>query len=216
MTAPTRTGPIFFLALLAFSFVFTGGTLEGIAEPVPDIPVGVDGGAEADHDALRALKDLYERAVRENDPALLKPHLDADFTGVMVTGEQVATLDSIDAYWQKIQKLLGEGGSYSVTVHVAEKSLISGDLAIAYGTNDDVAVTGRGKKYEFTSTWTVVCRKRAGQWRILRLQGTMDPVGNVFVKTAISSVRNITAVIAAIAGLLLGWLAHRALSRRGG
>ena len=100
-------------------------------------------GSEADHDALRALVPKYEEAANEGKPELLKPFLDPDFTGVMVTGNEVSTPATLDAYWAKIQKLLGEGGTYHVKVNVADRSIISGDLAVAHGTTADVVTAAR-------------------------------------------------------------------------
>ncbi len=170
-------------------------------------------GSEADHDALRALVPKYEEAANQGKPELLKPYLDPDFTGVMVTGDEVSTPATLDAYWAKIQKLLGEGGKYHVKVNVADRSIISGDLAVAHGTTADV-VTARGKEYRFEGRWTAVCRKRDGQWKVLRIQGSMDPVLNPFVTAAISGASMTAGAVAGIVGLVVGWLLHFVLCRR--
>lgn len=159
---------------------------------------------EADHEALRNLKTLYERAAAEGKPDALKPFLAEKFTGVMVTGDEVSSFDSLDAYFKKIKDLLGDGGKYSVTVKPAEKARFFGDVAIAYGSTDDVATTGSGREYKFTSSWTAVCVKEGGQWKILRVQGSMDPVANVFVKDAISGAGWLAGIGGAVGGLVLG------------
>jgi hypothetical protein len=140
---------------------------------------------EADHEALRKLRAVYEQAVREDRLDLLAPHLDPEFTGVMLTGELVVGLDGMKAYWKKIKDLMGPGGRYTVTLE-PDLSTLLGDVALAKGTTSDVVVTDRGE-YRFKAHWTAVCRRVGGEWKILRVQGSMDPVGNPFVKKFLST-----------------------------
>lgn len=101
-------------------------------------------------------------------------------TGVMVTGEPVAGLVGLEAYWNKIQGLIGPGGSYQVKVNV-DKSDLYGDLAVSSGTTDDTVRLASGKELRFNSLWTTISRKENGEWKLIRLQATMDPVENVFI-----------------------------------
>ena len=169
---------------------------------------------EADHEQLRALKGVYEQAVASENVDLLQPHLAAGFSGVMVTGDSVRSIQDLRAYWQKIKQILGDGGKYTVTVNPDELSLISGDFALSKGSTQEVAITGAGKRYEFSSQWTAVCRKEDGQWKLLRVQATMDPVSNVFVKTFLSRTATTSALIGAALGIVLALLAAWLLSRR--
>lgn len=177
---------------------------------VPDSPAG----DEADHDALRALVPMYEQAANEGKPELLKPYLDPEFSGVMVTGEEVDGFASLEAYWAKIQKLMGNGGQYHVRVNVATRSILSGDLAVAHGTTSDDVITSRGKDYRFEGRWTAVCRKQDGQWKVLRVHGSMDPVFNPFVVAAVQASSISVGVITGIVCLVIGWLVHVLWSRR--
>jgi len=140
----------------------------------------------ADHDALRKLKRAYEEAVAQDRVDALVPYLDKQFTGIMLTGEQVVGEEGIRAYWKKIKDLMGPGGKYTVTVEPDDLSMLFGDIAVAKGTTADVVVTDRGE-YRFTSRWTAVCRKVDGEWKILRVQGSMDPVANPFVKKLVTT-----------------------------
>jgi ketosteroid isomerase-like protein len=171
-------------------------------------------GDETDHDALRALVPMYERAANEGKPELLKPYLDADFSGVMVTGEEVDGSASLEAYWEKIQKLMGDGGKYHVKVNVATRSILSGDLAVAHGTTTDEVITSRGKEYRFEGRWTAVCRKQNGQWKVLRVHGSMDPIFNPFVGAAVRASSISAGSVTGIVCLVIGWLLHVLWSRR--
>ena len=116
--------------LLSLCVTLGGWSLSGSA--VADV--------DADHAALKELVTAYEQAIAAGDPNSLKPHLADDFTGVMVTGEEVTNLAGLDAYWQKIQGYLGEGGKYTVEVVVPEPAVIVGDLAFSLDLLPDVGV----------------------------------------------------------------------------
>ena len=159
---------------------------------------------QADHEALRKLVDIYEQTIAEAKPDLIKPHLADDFTGVMVTAEEVDSFQSLDAYWKTIQDLLGEGGTYRVTVNIPQPSVIVGDLAYAHGTTEDVATTSAGTEYRFEGRWTAVCRKIDGDWKIVRIHGSMDPIANAFVAAAVKGASYTAAGIAGVLGLAVG------------
>jgi ketosteroid isomerase-like protein len=168
----------------------------------------------ADHEALKELVGVYEMAIDNSDPNVLKPYLAADFTGVMVTGEEVASLESLDAYWNKIQGYLGDGGKYTVKVNVPEPATIIGDLAYARGTTDDLAVTSDGKEYPFEGFWTAVCRREGDSWKIVRIHGSMDALTNIFAMTSLQRASTYAGVIGGVVGFLLGALVLWLVSRR--
>jgi ketosteroid isomerase-like protein len=178
------------------------------------VPEPAAGDDDADHAALRALVPEYEQAVNDGKPELLQPYLDSDFSGVMITGDEVDSFVSLEQYWASIQSLMGDGGKYRVKVHVAARSILSGDLAVSYGTTDDEVVTSRGKEYHFTGRWTAVCRKRDGKWKILRVHGSMDPVTNPFVLATVRSASISAGAVAGMVGLLVGWFVHNLVARR--
>jgi ketosteroid isomerase-like protein len=132
----------------------------------------------------------------------------------MVTGDSVRGIEDLRAYWQKIKQLLGENGEYTASVNPDELSLISGDIALSKGSTQEVAVTGAGKRYEFSSQWTAVCRKEDGQWKLLRVQATMDPVSNVFVKAFLRRTAAGSGLAGAAVGLVAGALLAGFLLRR--
>lgn len=162
-------------------------------------------GEEADHEALRRLRHVYEQAVNEDQVDLLAPYLHSDFFGVMITNEHVRNLEEMRAYWQRIKALIGPGGRYTTTLN-PERSVILGDLALARGTTDDVVVTDDGDEYRFSTSWTVVCQREGGQWKVLRAQGTMDPVQNEFVRTFLRRAGLQGALIGGLAGIAVGVL----------
>ena len=168
---------------------------------------------EAEHDALRGLRAIYEQAVNENRVDLLQPLLHPEFTGVMMTGRQVTSFDEVTQYWQDIRALIGEGGRYTTKVN-PEWSTLFGDVALARGTTDDVVVTSEGQEFRFQSFWTAVLQKHNGRWALRRVQGSMDPVTNPFVREFARRAVVRTAIIAGLVGMLLGAVLMMVVRRR--
>jgi ketosteroid isomerase-like protein len=174
---------------------------------------------ESEHEALRRLKSGYEDAVRNNRIDGLAPYFHSDFHGVMVTGRAVNSFADVQQYWRDIRGLIGEGGTYTTTVN-PERSVILGDLALARGTTDDVIKTNDGKEYRFSALWSATLQKEGGSWKIRTIQGTMDPVGNPFVrefgKRLVVRVSSAVGAAALVLGALLGavWQRRRAARLR--
>jgi ketosteroid isomerase-like protein len=168
---------------------------------------------EADHEALRRLKTAYEEAVRNNRIDALAGHFHPDFHGVMVTGRPVNSFADVQKYWRDIHVLMGEGGSYTTTVN-PERSVILADVALARGTTDDVVKTSDGHEYRFTTLWTATLQRDGADWKIRSVQGTMDPIGNPFVREFAK--RTLVRVASGVgaASLLLGALMGAVWQRR--
>lgn len=160
-----------------------------------------DAEEEAAHNALRELRAIYEKAVNERRIELLEPHLDKEFSGVMITDAVVNNPQDLRAYWQYILGLIGENGTYSTRLE-PDLSWIHGDIAVAKGSTVDEVTTGSGDTYHFGSHWTAVLVHREDGWKLRRIQATMDPIENVFVQAS----RRGTAMIAAAGGVLVGLL----------
>jgi ketosteroid isomerase-like protein len=168
---------------------------------------------EAEREALRQLRSVYEAAIRDNRVEALAPLLHDDFHGVMVTGRAVTGLAGLQQYWTDIRALMGEGGKYTTTLK-PEASVFVGDLALARGTSDDVVVTGGGEEFRFTTAWTAVLQKVNGQWKIRQAQASMDPVNNAFTRTFTRRMLRWTMPLAVLAGLVVGFVGAKVLGRR--
>ena len=202
---------------LAILWVFGSASVMGMPQqaPAPTLTPPPAANEEADHEALRRLKTVYEEAVRSNQIDSLAGHFHADFHGVMVTGRAVNSFPDVQQFWRDIRGLMGEGGSYTTTVN-PERSVILGDIALARGTTDDVVKNSGGHEYRFTTLWTATLQRDGGSWKIRTLQGTMDPIGNPFVveiaKGTVIRYASATGLIGLVLGLLLGrvWGRRRA------
>ncbi len=211
--APPRFCIVGLIAIAFFPVTTLGqGADMPIRTPTSDSPAADD---EAEREALRALPPIYERALNQGKLDLLEPFLDPEFDGVVVTGEEVDSFKALNDYWRGIQELLGEDGNYQVKVNVDQPAYLTAETAVATGTTNETVVTSTGKEFEFNSRWTAVLRKRDGEWKILRIHASMDPINNSFVKMARQTLAWTCGIIASLAGLLAGWCAHRLIAKRG-
>lgn len=200
-TAQGRLAVLFLAAMSLWSLPACAA--EGDS-PDPGAAVSESDARDAERARLREFIPVYERAVNEGELDVLKPHLDPEFTGVMVTGEEIEGFQGLVDYRREIQELLGEGGTYRVKVKVGGPAVFESNTAVAHGTTEDEVVTGAGKKYSFTSRWTAVCRKTGGEWKILRVQGTIDPVKNPFVLALVGAASTTFGLIGSAVGVLVG------------
>ncbi len=167
---------------------------------------------DADHTALRMIRTNYEDAANSGDLSKFKNDLSDQVTGVMVTGEPVTGYDGLVSYWKGIQDIIGPGGSYHVTVNT-DKTDLFGDVAVSRGTTDESVRLASGKQLDFSSYWTAVCHKENSNWKVFRMQATLNPVHNVFVSLQLGKAKLTYGIIGFVAGvvviLLLQLLRHK-------
>ena len=179
-----------------------------IALIFPALPLHADSGSEADKQALRDLAATYEKAITDDDLSPIAPHLAEGFSGVMLTSDQVEGFAGLDRYWTSIKDLIGEGGSYRITLK-PEDTDFRGDLALAKGDALEQVTLPNGKLIEFPSKWTAVCIRQNGVWKLLRVHATINPLENPFTAKAKTISNLIVGGSAGLGGLLLGFLFGR-------
>lgn len=163
--------------------------------------------SEEDKAALRKLRDVYEQAIAKRDLAALKPHLAADFTAVMITADEVKGYDGILSYWKKVEDFLGKDGTYQVSIE-PDDTIFEGNIAIAKGRAREHVVRS-GKTLDFISQWTAIARKEGTEWKIVRIQASIDPVKNPII-TALQGYKEwIIGLAALVGGLIIGRLLPR-------
>ena len=198
--------------LLGFGVATWPATLHAAAQQAA-APAPSPAADEAEHEALRQLKTLFERAIHDNNISVLGPYFSPDLYGVMLTGRVVKNVDELQRFWADIHELIGEGGTYTTTLK-PERSVILGDVALARGSSDDVVVTSEKQEYRFSSFWTAVLHKQAGQWKVVQLQGTIDPIDNAFVHEFNRRYMRAVIPLSVLGGVVLGLAAAWLLRRR--
>ncbi len=172
---------------------------------------------EADHQQLRAMKAIYEKAVNENNLELLRPMIREDFSFVTFTDSEFdRKRDNFEKFkkdWNETREKLLQGGSYTVEL-LPERSLILNNVAIARGDSQNIIKRGDGKQFSFSAKWTAICIKEEGIWKVLRGHNSLNPFDNPLLKDGVQSMLMKTAAVAGLAGLAIGTLATWILMRR--
>jgi ketosteroid isomerase-like protein len=163
--------------------------------------------SEEDKQALRNLRGIYEQAIAKRDLAALKPHLAADFSAVMITADEVKGFDGIQSYWKKVEDFLGKDGTYQVTIE-PDDTIFDGNIAIAKGRAKEHVIRS-GKTLDFTSVWTAVARKEGADWKIVRIQASIDPVGNPIIAVLQGFKTWLIGGVSLLVGLVIGRLLPR-------
>ena len=159
---------------------------------------------EEDKVALRNLRGVYEQAIAKRDLAALKPHLAADFTAVMITADEVKGYDGILGYWKKVEGFLGKDGTYQVSI-VPDDTIFDGNIAIAKGRAREHVVRS-GRTLDFISQWTAIARKEGAEWKLVRIQASIDPIKNPII-TALQGYKQwLIGLAALVGGLVIGRL----------
>lgn len=164
---------------------------------------------EAEHQALREKRAIYENAINSGDIKPLEPLFAAKASGVMITGDVINKFQEMENFNEAVKAYLGEGAKHHVTLK-PERSEIYSDIALARGSSDE-SVTMHGKDFEYQSQWTAVFHKEEGQWKCVRLHISMNPFDNVFIDAKVNAAKWMSlvwGVLNLVAGTLLGYLLH--------
>jgi hypothetical protein len=167
---------------------------------------------EAEWVKIRNIKAIYEDAVNSNQLEKLQPYIAKNFHGVMVNGREARSYDDLVKIVADLRALIGAGGSYHVKISY-EPGTMFGNVAVANGAAEESIVTGSGKRFDPTSTWLVNLIKEDGDWKLYRVQATMDPVNNVFVRDTVKYTGIFFGGGGVLVGALIGSLAIRVFRR---
>lgn len=166
---------------------------------------------EAEWVKIRAIKPLYEEAVSTNQLESLRPYVAKNFHAIVINGSEARSFDELLQRNKELRDLMGAGGKYTVKVKYQPGTMF-GNLAVAHGTADESVTTGSGKRFDYTSSWLVNLVKEDGQWKLYRLQASLDPINNTFVQDTVKYTRLFFGVGALLLGIALGY-GLRALRR---
>jgi ketosteroid isomerase-like protein len=205
MKSTMKAGVVLLMVLL-------GGTAPGAASAQEE--------NKAEHDALRLIRQVVEKAVNSNDLDLIQPYLTPDFSIVTFTDREFTDFDAFKTQWGKTRrKMLGERGTFKVDLD-PELSVIKGDIALCRGNARNAMRDNGGNVFEFTSHWTATCQKVDGKWLVVRAHNSTDPFNNPIVMHEVRKLVIESVAAAMLLGLVLGagimWGRHRRKVRASG
>ena len=188
------------------------GTVDAVAQDKVVEQVSDVAQEEADHDALRQIRAVAEKAINTNNLDLFKPYLADDFSIVTYTDREFSDFVAFKQRWQKTRDELLDGGTYTTEMQ-PELSQIIGDIAIARGNSQNVLINGSGERFEFPSRWTAVLHKVDGQWKVVRAHSSLSPFDNPLLRAGVKDIVIKVGASALLVGLVVGWFASRRVTK---
>lgn len=137
------------------------------------------------------IKSAYENALNQDDLDVLMPYLSESFTGSFVTGDEISDRRALQAYWDKVKRIIGQGrpgAGYRVKLN-PEDVRIDGGSAYARGSTDEEVVTGSGQRLRYRSLWQVRLNKDGGRWTVSSLESKADPLDKLTLAVQLIATR---------------------------
>jgi len=155
-----------------------------------------------EREKLRAIQAIFEKAVANNSIEDMRPYTDPEFSFVSFTDRSFSDFDSFSQQWGRTRQEMVGAGSFSTQLD-PEPSVFFDNTAVSYGNSKNNMVDSNGHAYEFTSHWTVVFRRRDGEWKVLRAHNSLNPFTNPMLKRAVKAMLIKYSLIAFVAGGVL-------------
>ncbi len=163
---------------------------------------------EADHQALRALRDELVAALNTTDYTRLGQCLAPGFNLTFADQRRFTDLTSLASYQQHLHDEVGITKVVFAPEVDAPATLITADTAVATGTSTDRFEANDGSVTAITSRWTATMVRHEGAWKLSAFQAGVDLMDNPILhrqRQAMIRFAVLGAVLCLIVGLLSGW-----------
>jgi uncharacterized protein (TIGR02246 family) len=168
------------------------------------------------HAQLRALKKDVEDAFNKRDIEKLISYMTPDVVVTWQNGDVSRKHEGMRAYYQKM--LLDKNAvveSLSVKPEVDELSILyNGDTAIAFGTLGDHYKLRDGMEFNLNSRWNATAVKQGDRWLLASAHLSTNAFDNEVLHAAVKRTAIWVGGGGLAVGLLFGFVATRAFSRR--
>lgn len=170
---------------------------------ISTLPLYAD--AEADHNALRKLRTIFEETMNKGDYDQLAPYMAKDFSVILATGDEVKSIDELKAVWKKIHERIGANGSYTVKMD-PDLSDLYGDIAVTHGKAYEHIRTSTGQEVDLQTYWMAIAHREKEGWKFFRAQSTMDPFNNPVIDIIQKTKRLMFGLGGLVFGILIGFI----------
>lgn len=160
------------------------------------------------HEELRAVLQGMQQAINDERYSDLEPFFHENLRVTTINQEIISERSEITKYFDR---WFGEGGylaSLEISLTADNLTELYGDksFGIARGSGLEKYVLSDGRDFDMITRWTATLVKDTdGEWRILALHIGTNFLDNPILSVAESALKE-SAVIGALAGLILGWL----------
>lgn len=171
-------------------------------------------GTEADHMALRDLKDQVTTAINSRDMAAAEKLLHKPFLATVVTQESFNSFEPLKNYFESLYTRTFLGiNSIKITADVDELSQIyEGTYAVARGGTKEVYEMKDGRTFALDGRWTAVNTKTEDGWKVLAVHSGVNFLDNPVIGAIEASLIWFTAGGfggGLLLGGVLGWFVCR-------
>jgi len=167
---------------------------------------------EQDRESLRAIQQVFQKAVANNTIGDMREHIDADFSFVSFTDKSFENFDDFEKQWNITRAEMIGNGKFSTELN-PEPTVFIGDIAVCKGNASNHMVDKQGKSFEYSANWTVVFKQVEGVWKVLRAHNSLDPFANPMLKNRVKSLIIKFCAVAFILGGIACSLATYLLTR---
>lgn len=176
----------------------------------PAAPVAAAPSPEALHDEIRAIRDEILAAIAKSDFDAIVPHLHPSVVFTPMNNEICRGPQEVRAYFDRMLK--GPDAvlkSVQFDMKVDRLTDIYGDTGLAFGDSDAVYTMSNGMEFPVHTRWTCALVRHEGRWKIAAFQASPNAFDNPILEQSKKGAALKAGGIAAVAGLLLGFLVGR-------
>jgi ketosteroid isomerase-like protein len=187
---------------------FLAGAAVALAQTNP-APVELD----ATEAITRLRVGLIDSFVQADIDRLLT-HLDTNVVVTWQNGEVCRGPAEVKAYYDKMMK-----GDHAIVREVnANPEVLGrhvyGDWAISWGNLRDHFVLTDGTELPFNTLFTATIAKRGDRWLVTGFHASVNAFNNPVLSLAVRKIGMWTGIGGAVLGVVIGWVAARALRAR--
>ncbi len=179
------------------------------------VAFAADDPREADHMALRALRDKVTTAINTQDLKALSSCFAKEFAFTTVTQAILTNEAQVQAFFNRMFRSDGALVTAMKTEPTADilTRFIDANTGICYGSTKDTYTMKSGKTVEMNLRWSATVVKENGEWKVALAHVGTDFLNNP-VTEGLTAFAKKVGIGAGLGGLLLGFLLCRIFSRR--
>jgi ketosteroid isomerase-like protein len=173
-----------------------------------------DDNREADHAALRALRDKVTQAIDNQDIKALSSCFAREFAFTTVNQTTVTNEAQLQDFFDRMFRSSDALVTSMKTEPQADimTRFVDANTGVCYGSSKDTYTMKSGKVVEMNVRWSATVVKESGEWKVVIAHVGTDFLDNP-VLDGMKQFAKIAAVGAGIGGLVAGFLIGRLLGR---
>jgi len=175
---------------------------------------------EADHEALRVLRNRVITAVEKQDVEALVSCFSRDFVFITSTQDALTSQADIQAFMDRMfhgENALVEGVKTHAEADILTRFL-GDDVGICYGSSEDVYTMKSGSIVRMKLRWSATVLREDGEWKVAVAHVGVDFLDNPVLDEVLNSSRRMgfaEGLIGLFIGAFVGWFFGRRKGRTG-